>query len=317
MSFNYKSGLAIARVNGGIDDGKIIYVGTGRPYDQEEVKKTLADVTEYLKKNSIVLSESDMKELCLHVSMKTDRGITSPLLSKLYSGVIAARSNRDLGPMVEIIDNQSKLSMLPRIIEGQTDILYLAAPQGSGKSRFTNNYMLEYKKLFPENQIYFFTSKDVEDKEITAPILRAIIDDSLITNPFNIADMPNSLFVFDDVDEDAMANKKHAKAIHTLILDIIKNGRKLGIRAVICRHVGLEGPKTKALFVEATHMVLFPFSSGSFAQNSRILEKYLGYGKKAIKQILSMPTRWAVVSRQEPQYIITENLIIMKSEIDK
>jgi len=312
MSFSYKSGLAVAKITGGSKDGKIIHVNTARPYEPEELKKTIADVSDYIRVMKADIEESEMKELCAAISMQRPDGLTRDL-QRLYAGYMIAREQKELGPRVEILDGV--LSMLPRDIPNQTDIIYLAAPQGSGKSRFTNNYMLEYKKMFPKNNIYFFTSKSGDDPEITAPIMRAIIDDSLITDPLNISDMPDSLFVFDDVDDDAMANKKHAMAIHTLILDVIKNGRKLGIRAIICRHVGNERQKTKALLIESTHLVLFPFSSGAYNMNMALMEKYLGYDKKTAARVLSMPTRWVVISRQEPQYIITENAIAMKRNL--
>ena len=58
--------------------------------------------------------------------------------------------------------------------ETERSILYITGPSGSGKSYYTRNYVLEYKKMFPKNNIYLFSSLDSDETLDKIPKIKRI-----------------------------------------------------------------------------------------------------------------------------------------------
>ena len=58
--------------------------------------------------------------------------------------------------------------------ETERSILYITGPSGSGKSFYTKNYILEYKKIFPKNNIYIFSSLENDETLDKIPKIKRI-----------------------------------------------------------------------------------------------------------------------------------------------
>ena len=58
--------------------------------------------------------------------------------------------------------------------ETERSILYITGPSGSGKSYYTRNYILEYKKSFPKNNIYIFSSLETDETLDKIPKIKRV-----------------------------------------------------------------------------------------------------------------------------------------------
>ena len=58
--------------------------------------------------------------------------------------------------------------------ETERSILYITGPSGSGKSYYTRNYILEYKKMFSKNNVYIFSSLDSDETLDKIPKIKRV-----------------------------------------------------------------------------------------------------------------------------------------------
>ena len=72
--------------------------------------------------------------------------------------------------------------------ETERSILYITGPSGSGKSYYTKNYILEYKKMFSKNNIYVFSSLDSDETLDKIPKIKRIkFTDKFLLYDFDIS----------------------------------------------------------------------------------------------------------------------------------
>ena len=188
----------------------------------------------------------------------------------------------------------------------ERDILYICGPSGSGKSFYTKQYIRNYIKCFPDNEIYMF-SKLTEDKSLDdiEQLQRIILDERLITEPFDVKDFENTLVIMDDID--CIKEKMIKKAIYQLKDEILETGRHTNTTLCITSHLAAKGHETKSILNEAHSVVLFP-SSGMPIKY--LLENYMGLEKKQVDVLKKMKTRWINICRGYPMTLITEKTIM-------
>jgi hypothetical protein len=130
--------------------------------------------------------------------------------------------------------------------------------------------------------------------------------------PIDIYDLPEGCFcVFDDVD--SITNKKVLKAVEDLENSIHQIGRKLHINIIKTSHLGANGLKTKLVLSECQYLVCYP-SSGSFAQISYVLKQYVGMSNKDLEKLKKLRSRWTMISKTYPQYVLSETSAYLLSE---
>ena len=205
---------------------------------------------------------------------------------------------------------KQKVQVLPR--RDLVEKLYIAGVSGSGKSTYTGKYIEKFKKMFPNMELFVFSSVS-EDKAFDKynPI-RIPIDEDLINDPLMIQDFEDSLTVFDDV------NTIKDKILRTSVLDIqaeiIEIGRHYNARCIITSHLISNFHSTRQILNECTSITFFPKSSGQY-HIKNYLKTYVGLDKHQIQYILNIPSRWITIYRTFPSYIVWENGIQILSDL--
>jgi len=182
---------------------------------------------------------------------------------------------------------------------------FITGPSGSGKSTYIYNYLVEYKKRKPKNDVYLFSILN-EDKSLDAiKPLRVKIDDNL--SEFDIENFRDSMVIFDDTD--VISNKNHKTYVNAIRDKILQIGRHSNIDCLITSHIP-SGHDLKMVLNECSFVVYFP-SSGQVRQINYMLINYVGIDLKQIALIKSLKSRWACIFKNYPQICLTEKTIFL------
>jgi hypothetical protein len=201
-----------------------------------------------------------------------------------------------------------KFQPLPFIQENQRDALFVSAPSGAGKSRFSAEYLKEMRKLkgFKKKPIYLFTNAKDND-----PAYSGIKNFHKINfeNPdlqfLTVQELEGSICLFDDWD--IISDKGILKFLKDLLKGLLELGRKLNISVICIVHDSLQGNHTKNLIFESNSIVLYP--KYSFRTASVFLKNYLGYEPKDILNFKKRKGRYVFIRKSVPLYEISEDLI--------
>jgi chromosomal replication initiation ATPase DnaA len=127
-------------------------------------------------------------------------------------------------PMNKIVLNKSfeTIQQIPNK-QQERQILYITGASGSGKSYYTQLYCSEYKKLYPKNEIYLFSSIN-EDSSIDKikGLQRFILDDAFLKEEITAEDFKNSMVIFDDTD--VISNKALKFKINSILNILLETG---------------------------------------------------------------------------------------------
>ena len=204
----------------------------------------------------------------------------------------------------------------------QREMLFVSGLSGSGKSTFAGQYARSYQLTcdnIPKNSPYFrknqrrviVISAVTQDEAFDGvDIQRVVFEDLLLDNgdvdeeAIIIEDLENSLCIFDDIDK--CANKKIMKFLQHLRDQCLERGRHHNINMLCLNHQLMNYKETKVVLMEATKIVFFP-SSGASEQIKRFLKSYGGLDKKQIQGVFECKSRWVMLSKQAPSYILHAN----------
>lgn len=195
----------------------------------------------------------------------------------------------------------------------ERQIMYITGASGSGKSTYISKYCKQYKKVFPDNEIYVFSAlKEDESLDACSP-KRICIDDRMISDPLSVEDFKDSMVIFDDID--VISDKKHRDAVYNLLNALLETGRHTKTSVFISNHLPTAGKDTRRVLNEAHSVIFFPHS-GSGVGMKRLLCDYLGLDKDINKKLRKMKTRWACYFKSYPNIIMTERCIWLCADDD-
>lgn len=192
-------------------------------------------------------------------------------------------------------------------------ITYICGASGSGKSTLARSLIQTFHILFPKSPVYMFsrlsTDPAFDDLEEKGIILRIKIDERLINEPIDVTNdiEHGSLVVFDDID--TINDKKLIAALNNVKLQILEIGRHNKIYCIVTSHLINTNDRnsTRTMMNEMSNLVIFPRGGGSAYQQRYALKNYLGLPNAEIDKILSTSdSRWVLISKNYPQYILTE-----------
>ena len=199
--------------------------------------------------------------------------------------------------------------------ETERSILYITGPSGSGKSYYTRNYILEYKKMFSKNNIYIFSSLDSDETLDKIPkIKRVKFTDKFLLYDFKITDFKDSLVIFDDVD--AETNKFKKKKIFDILSMILNTGRHERVSVVFTSHLSCAGNETKLILSECHSITIFVKNMGNRSLKY-LLDSYFGLDKHQINYIKKIDSRWITLIKTYPSVLISEKEAIVLNTINK
>jgi hypothetical protein len=194
--------------------------------------------------------------------------------------------------------------------KAERQILYVTGASGSGKSYYTMNYVNEYKKMYPKNELFLLSSVEPDGSAIDKikGLRRFKLDEAFIKEQFTINDFKNCLLVMDDCDcISSKVMKAKIKSILDLVLD---TGRHTNTSMIYTSHIANAGMETKHILSEAHSITIFPKTLGGRAMKY-LLDNYLGLDKQQIKKLKRLDSRWVTVIKSYPMIVIGEKQAFM------
>lgn len=219
--------------------------------------------------------------------------------------------------------------LVPNLSEG-FEFVYITGISGSGKSTVARDYALNYRRLFPKNDIYLITQSDEtnvkEDKRIfddfsTKQYLkhkRIYLDDSFIEKDIDVAkNYHDCLIIFDDFLY--VNNKNILLKVINMIQQILSLGRKINVYCVITSHLIYERNNQRlytSIQNEIHKLVWFRDNKTNKKQLKYCLSEYWGLSNKLISRLLNFDknSRWVCLNRS-PLYVVAEHLVEVPPEI--
>lgn len=280
--------------------GKHKYLGICDPEEQTRERGYTIDPYQLISEDEL---EDELNTRKISVTKRA-------LKKKIKEGKLNERMGK------EFIINDGMLSPVPNI-DSERDVLYVSGPSGSGKSTYIANYLENYCEIYPDNDIYLFTAINQPDpafekffdngsKKTKNRMTKVVLDQDYMNDigteeEINVEDLKNSAVVFDDVDVIPMKKiRDHILELRSRCLEI---GRHFKITTCCTTHQLCNYKSTKILLQEATKVVVFP-RSGSTYHIKRFLKEYCGMKADDIQRVLNLPSRWVLVNKTYPQYIM-------------
>lgn len=223
----------------------------------------------------------------------------------IYHLTICEKKNHHIDTKPKIIFPEFEfIEKLPLPLE-EHEVLFVTGPPKCGKTYWVNEYVKMFKHIY--KLPVFRISRVRHDETLknnTDDYLNIPVDNEMIENPLKLEDFEDSLVIFDDIESSEFP--KATKMAYNLLDDMCKNGRHHRIAVIFCNQECRMGTKTKPILSTVTSLVIFPLNC-SLYQTEKLLKDHVGMSKPQIKQALNLNTRWEVISKASPQYIMHEH----------
>jgi hypothetical protein len=201
-----------------------------------------------------------------------------------------------------VLPDDSTFQPIPDPDPSVRQIWYVAGISGSGKSYFARGIAENYKKLFPDREVYLI-SKLNEDETLdrmTTGKPKRISLQSLVDDFPAIEEFEKCLIIFDDYDT---LTAPYDKVVLKLIDDLAIMGRHTGTSMLCLSHYLTNYKKTRLILGEAHFIVLYPMAT-SFKAMRYVCEHHCGLTKEEVTALKKMG-RWVCIHKVYPQYLIS------------
>lgn len=188
-------------------------------------------------------------------------------------------------------------------VKEQRDCIFIFGPSGSGKSVWCKIYAKQWKRQHPDGQIYIISQKK-QDKSLDSLEMTQIeLDDGFVKDPPQLEELAHSLVIFDDYG--AIADPVLKKAVKNFQDKLLHLSRQDAVDLLITTHVALNWNQTKNIQGDASAVVGFPHA-GAWREMEEVLRKYSKMTKDELDRIHTVRSRWAMVERVAPCYVLSE-----------
>lgn len=184
-----------------------------------------------------------------------------------------------------------------------------SAVSGAGKSYLARSIAENYLRLFPDREVYLISQQEHDETlDNMKPHPPKRIDyTTFATDPPSMDEFEKCLIIFDDVD---CIPNPHGKAVLQLIDEVCMRGRHTVTSAIICTHYLSCGLKTRLSLSEAHYLCIYPFATSPKAMEYA-LTTYAGMTREQIQKLRTLNSRWVIVSKQYPTYVLAETCAYM------
>lgn len=184
------------------------------------------------------------------------------------------------------------------LIKEKSFRMFVSGLSGSGKTTFIANFI---KHNLRKRDIFLISP--VEDDEV----YRNIKNITRIYEPISeIELLENSVVIFDDIesydDRDELRDMLYFRNI------ILERGRHLDISCFCVSHNPMNNNATKQCLRECQYYVLFP--KFNLRDSKVLLKRYGCFQDDEINQIISQDSRWALLKKSVPRYLVTQHSIM-------
>jgi len=315
VSINFdkgKSGVAIAKVKGGEYNNETLYLhqdgnkGKGGVQELELGKNRLKGLPARKQVEVMrMLQEAFAREIpAEHLPSSLTQ---IPGVLDAYEEM-SGSAKQESETRVKLPDG-SHFYLIPSPDPKKREVWYIAGASGSGKSHIAKGLAEQYMKQFSGRSVYLVSKLEQDDTLDSMKGQKCIRlkPAKLVENPIKTTEdmekLGDSMIIFDDYDS---FTGKEAKTIQQLMDDIATMGRHMNITMLCLTHYLTNYSKTRLLLTEATHLVLYPLSTGASALNY-VLKTYLGMEKDDVARLKNGGSRWVCIYKNYPTYVVTEN----------
>ena len=294
----------VARVDGGSDDGMYLIL---KEVDKKEVKKP-----EFLKNLSYLDYKDDLKaykpserqrvlsmlEEAFYKGYGEDDMIDGKM-KPIYKRVLENENKDD-----EVVLEDGKFTICFQ--KNTFSLLYITGACGAGKSFLALKVAQNYDKIYKGKNNIYLLSKLKEDKTLDSfKKIKRINPESFLEDPPTAAELSDSLLIADDYESYQTTNPKLYMLIIGLLNDIAMTGRHTNTNLICIQHLVTNGKYSRLIIAESTHIVVYPQSATN--HNLRyLLMEHCGLDNKKIKEIKSCKSRFVVLYKHHPNWLITE-----------
>jgi len=222
-------------------------------------------------------------------------------LKKTKKVYVSDKTNLNLLKEIKLDKEDEEIQQIPNK-NSSRNILYITGASGSGKSYYTAQYVKQYKKMYPKNPIYLFSSIN-EDGVLDKinGLKRIKLGDDFYQTTFSVEDFKNSLSIFDDCD--CITNKNMKLKLQGILNMLLETGRHTNSSVIYTSHLPTSGNDTRRILNETNTITFFPKSLGGRGLKY-LLENYMGLDKEQIKKIKKLPSRWITYIKSYPNLIL-------------
>jgi len=294
----HKDARPIAVVRGGDNDGDILYLHQNAK--NVAIKKEIKAVKyqnqlDHIKPSERVRALQDIITAVDDGKEEFDGDMKSRTLFKRI------KTDMENDKVIELPDD-STFQPIPNPDSKVREVWYVAGQSGSGKSYFARGIAENYKKLFPEREVYLISKLDEDETldkmKIGKP--KRISLQSLVEDPPDIKEFEDCLVIFDDFDT---LSAPFEKVVLKLIEDLAIMGRHTRTSLLILSHYLTNYKKTRLILGEANYLVLYPLAT-AFKALKYVCENYGGLNKEDIIGLKKLG-RWILIAKNYPSYVIS------------
>lgn len=299
-----KTGKPIAVVRGGDADGDILYLETEgkgvRRSRDVPLHKYAADLVGVpaTDKTRVLAAMDDALRSGVAPDAFNEGGVSG---KAAYSRAYAAASR---GSTELELPHDSMFQVIPDPDPKARQIWYAAGISGSGKSYFARSIAENYKKMYPDREIYLISKYKVDEDDTLGKMKlgkpKSISLDSLVEDYPDVSEFQNCLIIFDDYDT---LNAPYDKVVQKLIDDLAIRGRHTATSMCVLSHYLTNYKKTRLILGEAHFIVLYPMAT-SFKAMRYVCEHHCGLTKDEIFALKRLG-RWVCIHKVFPQYLIS------------
>jgi len=251
--------------------------------------------------NDDTISIDDKKKI--YGAIQGDRNSIFP--SKYYEYFLKAKKDYASVNGSEI---SGKFEVIPMMKENMIQFI-LITDSSTTSNYWTEKYINNYHKIFPNNQIYIFSTKSL------SPVYKWLtnipLNDDFLEFEWDVEHLKNSLCIFDNVDL-FQCTKCIYKKVHSLLDTLIELGRSKNIYLIFCTANINDTASGRKSLNEFDAVVVF--KSSSREANKKLLKEHVGLNLSQIANVLETNSRWVFINRetfQVPKYAVSEHKVFL------